>query len=42
VDEKLMQRPRFKDGDMVPVSVAVEETELQDLLKKFGHGGNRR
>ena len=29
-----MQRLRFKDGDMVPVSVAFEETELRELLKK--------
>ena len=35
VDEKPMQRPRFKGGDMVPVSVAFEETELRELLKKI-------
>ena len=31
----MMQRPRYKDSDMVPVSVAFEETELRDLLKKI-------
>ncbi len=35
VDEKPMQRPRFRDGDMVPVSVAFDETELRELLKKI-------
>ncbi len=35
VDEKPMQRPRYKDCDMVPVSVAFEETELRELLKKI-------
>jgi len=35
VDEKPMQSPRFKDGGMVPVSVAFDETELRELLKKI-------
>ena len=35
VDEKPLQSPRFRDDDMVPVSVAFEETELRELLKKM-------
>lgn len=47
VDERPMQSPRFKDGDMVPVSVAFDETELRELLKKIrrgkeGSGGKER
>lgn len=35
VDEKPMHSPRFNDSDMVPVSVAFDETELRELLKKI-------
>jgi hypothetical protein len=35
VDEKPVQGPRFKDDDMVPVSVAFDETELSELLKRM-------
>ena len=37
-----MQSPRFKDGDMVPVSDAFDEKELRELLNKSGPGGNHR
>ncbi|KAF0220172.1 MAG: hypothetical protein FD174_1411 [Geobacteraceae bacterium] len=35
VDERPMKGPRFKDSDMVPVSVAFDETELREQLKKI-------
>jgi len=35
VDEKPMQNPRFKDDNMVTVSVAFDETELRELLKRI-------
>ena len=35
VEEKPVRLPRFKDGDMVPVSVAFDETELREQLKKI-------
>ncbi|KAF0215838.1 MAG: hypothetical protein FD174_3979 [Geobacteraceae bacterium] len=42
VEERPLHHPRFKDDDMVPVSVAFDEMELRELLsKKCGHGGSR-
>lgn len=35
VDERAVQVPRFKDGDVVPVSVAFEEMELREQLRKL-------
>ena len=35
VDEKPTIMPRFNDGDMVPVSVGYDESELRELLKKI-------
>ena len=33
VDERPLTAPRFKDDDLVPVSVAYGETELRDQLR---------
>lgn len=33
VDEKPLRTPRFRDDDLVPVSVAYGETELRDQLR---------
>jgi hypothetical protein len=33
VDEKPVKRPRFKDGDMVPVAVAYHEKEIREQLR---------
>ena len=35
VDEKPLRHPRYNDDDIVPVSVAFDETELRDLLKRI-------
>jgi hypothetical protein len=35
VEERPVRLPRFKDDDMVPISVAFGETELRELLKKI-------
>lgn len=35
VDEKPLTKPRFRDDDLVPVSVAFDELELRELLKKI-------
>ena len=35
VDEKPLTAPRFKDSDMVPVSVAFDETVFRDRLRKM-------
>lgn len=35
VEEKPLVSPRFKDGDVVPVSVAFDETELREQLRKM-------
>jgi hypothetical protein len=34
-DEKPVRLPRFKDGDVVPVSVAYGEMELHEQLRKL-------
>lgn len=33
VDEKPLRRPRYKDGDLVPVAVAYHEKELREQLR---------
>lgn len=33
VDEKPLRKPRFQDDDLVPVSVAYDETELREQLR---------
>jgi len=35
VDERPLTTPRFKDGDLVPVSVAFDETDLREQLRKM-------
>ena len=35
VDEKPLHHPRFKDDDIVPLSVAFDEVELREQLKKI-------
>ena len=35
VEEKPDHSPRFKDGDIVPVSVTFEEIELREQLRKM-------
>jgi len=35
VDEKPLRHPRYNDDDIVPISVAFDETELRELLKKI-------
>ena len=35
VDEKPLRHPRYNDDDVVPISVAFDETELRDALKKI-------
>lgn len=35
VDERPLTRPRFRDDDMVPLSVAYDETELRELLRSL-------
>ena len=35
VDERPLVTPRFKDEDMVPVSVAYEEVELREQLRRI-------
>jgi hypothetical protein len=35
VDEEPLRMPRFKDEDMVPVSVAYDEMELREQLRRM-------
>ena len=35
VDEKPLRHPRYNDDDIVPISVAFDETELRELLKRI-------
>ncbi|HEY9833544.1 MAG TPA: hypothetical protein V6D26_23535 [Stenomitos sp.] len=35
VEEKALKLPRFKDGDVVPVLVSYDETELREQLRKI-------
>jgi len=35
VDEKPLVMPRFKDDDIIPVSVAYDEVELREQLRKI-------
>jgi len=35
VDERPLVRPRFKDDELVPLTVAYDETELRELLRSL-------
>ena len=41
VDERPLTTPRFKDGDLVPVSVSFDETALREQLRKMRAGTRR-